>query len=102
MHKIINTNKGTALIITMVYLIVVAIICVAVLAFSSGHYKLITQRIDRFQSFYYAEGGLYLGVFSGTRGNVLIDTANPNSTVDITNATDASGNISSKNSYISF
>lgn len=70
-----NGNKGTALIITLVYLIVVTIICVSVLGFSSGHYRLMSYRVDRMQNLYYAEGGLYMGLV-GTRGAIYIQPGN--------------------------
>lgn len=77
-------NRGAALIVTMVYLIIVSIICAAVLAFSSGHYQLISQRVDKFQNMYYSEGGLYLGLYQGTgSGTVTIDTSNPATTVTV-------------------
>ena len=60
------SDKGTALIVTMVYLIIVAVVCAVVLGFSSGHYRLMTQRVEKFQKTYYAEGGLYLGLFGAT------------------------------------
>jgi len=87
-------NKGTALIVTMVYLIIVALICVAALSFSSAHYKLMSQRVDKFQNAYLAEGGLYLGVYQGTNVNpVQLISTDPNSTVSIT------GNLTSKRTY---
>jgi len=90
-------NKGTALIVTMVYLIVVALICAVALGFSSGHYRLINQRVDKFQNFYYAEGGLYMGLSGLTSTNFIVDTDNAaNSTVNISTA---GGNLQSKRTY---
>lgn len=93
MRKVFD-KKGTALIVTMVYLIVVSIICAVVLGFSSGHYRLMSQRVEKFQNMYYAEGGFYLGLNSGVTGNATVDI-NTNATVDISRASE----IQSKRHY---
>ena len=89
-------NKGTALIVTLVYIVIVSIICVSVLGFGVQHYMLMSQRVDKFQNMYYAEGGLYLGICRGARGTVAIDTTSPNSTVTIS---DTGSDLESKRFY---
>ena len=80
-------HKGTALIVTMVYLIIVTLICAVALGFSSSHYRLMSQRVDKFQNFYYAEGGLYMGASGVISTSFIVDTdatdINNNSTVVI-------------------
>lgn len=66
-----RNTSGIALIIIVVYLMIVMILCVAALTFSLGHYKSVTQRVDRLANYYYAEGGMYIGM-QGKRGNVNV------------------------------
>ena len=65
-------KKGTAILVTMVYLIIVAIICAAVLLFSHKHYGLITHRYERLRNIYCVEGCLYSGIIGDT-GNFTIE-----------------------------
>lgn len=95
MRNIASKNNGTALIITMVYLIIVSIVCAVVLTFSSGHYKLITDRVNRFQSIYYSEGGLYLGIY-GSTGMFYIENGNSSSWSEVTQPV---GDVNSSNLY---
>ena len=88
-------NKGTALIVTMIYLIIITIICAAVLSFSSGHYRFVSQRVDKFQNVYYSEGGLYLGL-TGARGIYYIQPGDANTTVNVTSS---SGNPQARRDY---
>jgi len=89
------SDKGTALIVTMIYLIIVAIICTVVLSFSSGHYRLMSHRVEKFQKMYYAESGLYLGL-AGATGTKYIISGQVDTKVDIN--TGVSGT-TSKGSY---
>lgn len=93
MHR--QAKKGTALIITMIYLMIIAVICAIALSFSSGHYKLLTDRVNRFQSVYYSEGGMYLGIV-GSTGIFYIESGNTDSRVGVSQA---SGNVNSSNLY---
>lgn len=89
------SNKGTALIVTMIYLVIVAILCTVVLGFSSGHYRLMSQRVEKFQKAYYAEGGLYLGL-AGTTGTYYISPGDTDSSVTIR---ESGGQIYSEGNY---
>jgi type II secretory pathway component PulK len=64
-------NKGTAIIITLVYLFIVTIICAAVLGFSLRHYRLTSQRVERAMNLYYAEAGIYAGL-AGVTGDIKV------------------------------
>ena len=90
-------NKGTALIVTMVYLIIVTLICAVALGFSSSHYRLMSQRVDKFQNFYYAEGGLYMGASGLTSTNFVVDTDNAANSGVVISA--AGGNLTSQRNY---
>ena len=90
-------NKGTALIVTLVYLIIAAILCVCVLAFSVGQYKLITQRFDKTKNLYLAEGGLYAGLY-GQRGGITIQNDQGSQTVTISEP--VAGQIRSERTYV--
>jgi hypothetical protein len=95
-------NKGTALIITLVYLIITSIICTAVLFFSSRHYGLTSQRIERSLNLYYSESGLYSGIM-GTTGTITVfpDISDPRDPrYNITVAIDAmGGNVKSRRNW---
>ena len=67
-------KKGTALTIVLVYLMSVTVLCAAILAFSSQHYKLMSQRVLRAEGISVADGGLYKGIVDGKRGSIDIDS----------------------------
>ncbi len=103
-------NKGVAILITFVYLIIVALICATVLLFSHRHYTLISQRYDKFRNMYYVEGGFYMGA-EGLAPSSTTFIVDPNagdigpgvqSTVGVTtniNATDLDSTCSYQGSY---
>ncbi len=88
----IRNEKGIALAVTLIYLIIIFILCVSALLFSVGHYKLITQRIDRAINMYLAEGGLYLGLTTGRMGDIYIKSQK-------VTISQSGGALSSKRSY---
>jgi hypothetical protein len=79
----------------MVYLIIVTLLCVVALSFSSSHYRLMSQRVDKFQNMYYSEGGLYLGL-AGFSGTTQIDAADVSSTVVVS----TTSGIQSQRTYV--
>lgn len=78
-----ETNKGTAMVVVLVYIMIVAILCSSVLAFSSQHYKLISQRVDKFQNYYLAKGGLLGAVLGGLGGTFNVDPADTTTGVTV-------------------
>ena len=60
-------NEGVALGVTLIYIVMVSLLCAAALYYGMNHYKAISRRVDRMQKFYSAEGGIYLGILAGYR-----------------------------------
>lgn len=75
-------NKGTAIIITLIYIMIIAILCTSVLAFSAQHYMLMSNRVERATNLFYAEGGLYMGLV-GKMDPIKIEATDPGTEVTL-------------------